>query len=113
MTPNQTNQPLAITTWADGCVQLAPDSNGFQLSGLCCAYIIIPPIRINENRQFITKAEYYAFTGAGYSPTSATVAGELAVDGRTLTITYSTGLITRSLRMQPGASTVLCLCGCN
>lgn len=106
-------QRLEIDTWADGCVQLAPDSSGYQLNGMCCAYLIIPKIKLNENRQFSTNANYYAFTGAGFAPNPTEIAGQLSPDGRMLTITYSVGSTTRTLRMRPGPATVTCDCFCN
>lgn len=110
MTPDQ---PLTTGTWANGCVQLSPDSSGFRLTGICCAYLIMPPVKLNRNKQFTTKADYYAYTGAGNSRVAAMVTGELSTDGTMLALTYSAGSTTRTLQLTPGTATLHCLCNCN
>lgn len=103
-----------MDTWSEDCIQLATDPQGFRLSGLCCAYIILPKIELNKKRQFSVKADFYTFTGAGFASVPTTVNGELASDGNTLTINYSTNLTVTTHQLQPGAMTrtVGCGCGC-
>ena len=105
--------PLPIDIWSKGCIQLAPDSVGFRLSGMCCAYLILPPLSFDSNHQFSLKGEYFAFTGAGYASQSIRVNGELSPDGQTLTISYLTGTALTTHQLKPGAATMFCFCGCN
>ncbi|RZK35919.1 MAG: hypothetical protein EOO61_11170 [Hymenobacter sp.] len=104
--------PLPTNVWSEGSVQLSPDSEGFRLSGLCCAYAILPKIELNRKQKFSVKSDYYVFTGAGFSSVPTQIEGELSSDGRTLTISYSTGSSVTTHRLQPGAATISSNCGC-
>ena len=104
--------PLPTTTWSEGSVQLAPDSDGFRLSGLCCAYAILPKIELNRKQKFSVKSDYYVFTGAGFSSVPIQIDGELSSDGRILTISYPRGSSVTTHRLQPGVATSQSNCGC-
>lgn len=106
------NGQLPVDTWAVGAAQLSPDPDGFRLTGLCCAYLIIPQIALDQNRQFTIKASYHAYTGAGYSSIPATASGQLSTDGMILTLTYSVGSDVRTLQMRPGSATIAIDCAC-
>lgn len=104
--------PLPIDTWSKGSVQLAPDPQGFRLSGLCCAYVILPKVELNKKKQFSVKADFYTFTGAGFASVPAIVKGGLSNDGNILTISYSTNSVVTTYELQPGAATTAPTCGC-
>ena len=105
--------PLPSDTWSKGCIQLAPDPQGFRLTGMCCEYIILPPLKLDKNQQFSVKAQYFTFTGAGFASQPIITNGKLSGDGQTLTISYSTGTTVTTHELSPGAATVSCLCGCD
>lgn len=105
--------PLPIDTWSKGCIQLAPDPQGFRLSGMCCEYIILPQLKLDKNQRFSLKAEYFTFTGAGFANQPIIVNGGLSGDGQKLTISYPTGTTVTTHELRPGAATMYCLCGCD
>lgn len=107
------NDPLPLDTWSQGCIQLAPDPQGFRLTGVCCEYIILPQLRLDRNQRFSVKADYFTFTGAGFAGRPIIVNGELSGDGQTLTISYPTGTAVTTYELRPGAATIYCLCGCD
>lgn len=104
--------PLPMDTWSQGSVQLAPDPQGFRLSGLCCAYVILPKIELNKKKQFSVKADFFTFTGASFASVPAIVKGELSNDGNTLMISYTTNSIVTTYELRPGAATAGSTCGC-
>lgn len=104
--------PLPTNTWSQGCAQLTPDSQGYRLSGMCCAYLTLPQLELNKNRQFSVKANLFTFTGAGFASVPITVNGELSSDESTLTISYSTNSMTTTYQLRPGIAKIACDCGC-
>jgi hypothetical protein len=105
--------PLPVDTWSQGCIQLAPDPQGFRLSGMCCEYVILPQLKLNKNQQFVVSAEYFSFTGAGFAGRPIVVNGELSSNRKALTISYPLGTNVMTYHLKPGAATVSCFCGCD
>ncbi|WP_461068703.1 hypothetical protein [Spirosoma horti] len=101
-----------MDTWSQGSIQLAPDPQGFRLSGLCCAYVILPKIELSKKKQFSVKADFFTFNGAGFASVPAIVKGELSNDGNTLTISYSMNSVVTTYALRPGPATVASTCGC-
>lgn len=104
--------PLPANTWSVSCAQLAPDSVGFRLTGICCAYVVFPEIKLNQRRQFSVNADYYSFNGAGFSRIPITASGELASDDNKLTLNYSMGSAVTTYHLRPGKATLICDCAC-
>jgi len=105
--------PLPISTWSAGCVGFAPYQEGYRLDGICCAYIVLPKVKLDKSHTFTVKADYYTFTGASYVPIPTVVKGQLSSDGKVLTITYSINALASTHRLQPGAVTTFCYCACD
>lgn len=103
-------EPTAIDTWAQNCVQLSPDPEGYRLTGLCCAYIIIPRLTLRTNQPVSVDAQYVTSTGAGYTRLPIRVNGQLSADGRVLAINYTIDGTTTSYRLEPGIATMYCHC---
>lgn len=110
--PSRAVDPLPTNIWSMGSVQLAPNPRGFRLDGLCCAYMLIPQIKLDGQRRFEAKADYYSFNGAGYVAIPTTATGELSADGNILTLRYQIGSGLNTHRLQVGAATISALCGC-
>ncbi|WP_381528686.1 hypothetical protein [Spirosoma soli] len=106
-------EPLPVSVWSQACVELAPYQQGYRLSGICCEYIILPQLRLDRNKQFSVKAEYFTFTGAGFAGRPISVNGNLSANGQVLTISYSTGATVTTHELKPGAATAFCYCGCD
>jgi hypothetical protein len=110
---NCSNQDvLPSTTWSEGCVELAPNGDGYRLNGICCAYLTLPMIKLNKNRRFSLKGDYYIFTGAGFASTPVKVTGALSADGGELVLTYSFGAGETKHSLKPGPANTFCYCGC-
>lgn len=104
---------LPANTWSNGCIQLAPDPEGYRLTGVCCEYVQIPKIALLGNNTFSTEGSYHSFTGAGYSNTPIQVTGYLFPDGNTLMINYGLNASSASYVLKLGPSTVTCDCYCD
>lgn len=104
---------LPATAWSAGCIQLAPNEDGYRLSGMCCAYAQIPKVTLTRNRTFSVIGSYYAFTGAGYNSMPLEITGYLSPDGKTLTIDYLLNSVPVTYTLSLGYATVLCYCTCN
>jgi hypothetical protein len=109
----RSEDPLPVSIWSQNCVQLSPAPDGYRLSGLCCAYVILPRLTLRANQSFAVDAQYFAFTGAGYAGLPIQVNGNLSADGRLLTINYTIAGSVTSYRLEPGEATTFCYCGCN
>lgn len=105
--------PPSIDTWSQNCVQLSPDPEGYRITGLCCAYIILPRFTLRANRPFSVDAQYVTSTGAGYTGIPTRVNGQLSADGRVLMISYTIGGTTTIYRLEPGQATMFCYCACD
>lgn len=108
-----TKDPLPADRWSEGCVELAPYSAGYRLSGICCSYILLPTINLNRDHNFSVKAEYYTFNGASFVAIPTVINGQLSPDGKVLTITYLLNSTVTTHVLQAGQATVSCHCGCD
>ena len=110
---NRETEPLPAESWSTGCVELSPHNTEYRLSGMCCAYMILPLLRLNGNQAFSVEGRYNVFTGAGYAETPVRVNGRYVRSAKTLILDYKLNgqVITHTLT--PGRATVACYCGCD
>lgn len=114
LTGCHTKDPLPADTWSETCIQLSPVQGGYKLSGLCCAYLTLPVIKVSKGGKFTVDATYFTFTGAGFAPVPTVVNGELSGDGNQLTLSYTVNQQTEKHVLKPGAATATCdLCYCD
>ena len=106
-------EPLPSLTWAQGCVELAPDQGTYRLTGLCCTSISFPSINLNKNRTFSVTATYFTFNGAGFINFPVVVNGDLSPDESTLILNYSINSTLTSHTLKLGQPKVSCDCGCD
>ena len=99
--------------WSSGCGTFAAYQNGYKLSGLCCAYITIPKLRLYKKKSFSTDAEFYAYTGAGFSSQPIKISGNLSKDGKTLILHYTVNGTASSMELISGAAKMICDCYCD
>lgn len=104
---------LPADIWSRNCIQLAPDQDGYRLTGMCCAYALIPKITLTKNGVFSVNGTYHTFTGAGFDSRPLAVEGYLSPDGKVLTIKYTVNSNSVTLLLSPGMATVSCYCGCD
>ncbi len=104
---------LPSEIWSSGCVQLAPYQGGYQLTGICCTYVLLPPLKLTRQGSFTVAGSYHSFTGAGFSNVPISITGNLSSDKTTLTVRYSTGTVPEVYILKPGPATVICSCGCD
>jgi hypothetical protein len=106
-------EPLPAESWSEGCVELSPHNNDYRLAGMCCAFMILPILRLDKNQSFSVSGRYNTFTGAGYAETVVTVTGRFSTPDNILLIEYPLNGQTITHRLQAGRATVACLCGCD
>jgi hypothetical protein len=104
---------LPTGVWSAGCVELAPYQGSYRLSGMCCAYLLIPKIELNQARSFTVTGSYHAFTGAGFSNVPILITGQLSSNGNELTIGYSLNSSPVTYRLTSGPAKLACFCGCD
>ncbi|QDK81582.1 hypothetical protein EXU85_24410 [Spirosoma sp. KCTC 42546] len=85
----------------------------YRLTGLCCEYIILPEIKLDNNRAFSTQGTYFTFTGAGFASIPITISGQVSLNGNLLTIRYSVNSTLATYSLRPGKATMAYLCGCD
>ncbi len=106
-------EPLPVDSWVGGCIELAPYEGAYRLTGICCEYIVLPEIKLDNNRSFAVKGTYFTFTGAGFANIPILIRGQLAPDGSTLTISYSVNSVLATYTLRPGKATAVCFCACD
>lgn len=104
---------LPANTWSNGCIQLAPNPEGYRLTGECCAYVQMPKVALLANNTFLVEGSYHSFTGAGFSNIPIQVTGSLSPDGNMLAIKYGQGAGFASHTLKLGPVTIACNCYCD
>ncbi len=104
---------LPANTWSNGCMQLAPELEGYRLTGVCCEYVQMPKVALRGNNTFSVEGSYHSFTGAGFSNTPVQLTGYLSSDGNTLRIDYTINAHPVSYTLKLGPATASCTCGCD
>jgi len=99
--------------WSAGCVTFGSDDKGYKLSGICCAYVIVPKISIKSNNSFSSSATYYTFTGAGFQELPVTIHGKLSEDRKSLDLSYEVDGKIITFELSAGGPNMACLCGCD
>lgn len=108
----KSKNPLPTETWSSGCVELAPFEGAYRLTGVCCEFVLLPIIKINEERAFKVKGSYHSFTGAGFSNIPIEISGDLSPDNKTLTLRYSVNTQENQFVLKPGKAIIMCDCVC-
>jgi hypothetical protein len=110
---NSKTDVLPTEIWSAGCVELAPNQGEYRLSGMCCAYVLFPELKLTRKGSFKVNGTYHAYTGAGYSSIPIEIDGTLSSNRETLTLRYSVNSDPKIHQLQPGPALVSCYCACD
>jgi hypothetical protein len=101
--------------WSSGCIELSPEQGLYRLDGMCCAYVLMPPVDLTVSHAFAVSGSYHSFTGAGFDSTEITVYGQVLTGQKTLFLSYTLPgqSPAQNWLLQPGPAKLACQCGCD
>ncbi|WP_461128372.1 hypothetical protein [Spirosoma aerophilum] len=103
------------TIWSSGCIELRPEQGLYQLDGMCCAYVLMPPVDLSISHSMAVPGSYHSFTGAGFDSTAIEVFLQVSTNPQRVFLSYTlpNQFTAQNWVLAPGPAKLACQCGCD